>query len=461
MAITTDRAASVHPGAEGLRVRSIVGRVCSGSFGGHLVLTFGTNVLIACVGLATGVLAARLLGPQGRGELAAIQTWPTSIAILAMLGLAEATVYFSAREPERSGRFLSSAVTLALLAGLPIALAAYFLMPHLLAAQTPAVIQAARWYLLLIPLMALVGMPFNALRGRNDLVVWNAIRVSPNIGWLAILVGALVLGKANPEWLAGAFLAMLGLLFFPVLFVTRRRVPGPLAPDRRLWKPMLSYGLPSAGGAVPQMFNLRLDQMLMAAFLAPRLLGLYVVAVAWSGAAAPATSAIGAVIFPRVASRKSAAEQAEALGQTLRLGSAVAAVLGVALLLLTPLGVPFLFGARFAAAIPAALILTVAGAVLGFNTILGEGLRGLGDTKAILRSELCGLGVTITALALLLRPLGIVGAAIASLLAYGAVTLVLLTRIRRKTGHSATSLLVPQRGDLALVRQRILAVVRG
>ncbi len=448
-------------GGTGYHSGSLVSRICAGSFGGHLTLTLGTNVFMACVGLATGILAARLLGPRGRGELAAIQTWPTSIAYLAMLGLADATVYFSAREPHRSGRYLSSAATLALLSGLPIGAAACFLMPHLLAAQAPVVIEAARWYLLMIPLAAVEVMPLNALRGRRNLVVWNALRATPNVGWLVVLVAAPALGKATPEWLAGAFLAMLGLLLFPVLLVTRRHVPGPFAPDRRLWRPMLGYGLPSAGASVPQLFNLRLDQMLMAALLAPRLLGLYVVAVAWSGAAAPATSAIGAVIFPHVASKCSPSLQAETLGRATRLGSVVAAGLCGILLVLTPLAVPLLFGARFAAAIPAALVLVVAGAVLGLISILEEGSRGLGDTKAILWSELGGLAVTAVALVLLLHPLGIMGAAIASLLAYGAIAVSLVVHIRYRTGYPATSLLLPHAEDFALARRRILAIMRG
>ena len=54
-------------------------------FGSHLLLTAATNVILALLGLLTGILAARLLGPQGRGELAAIQAWPSFIATVAIL----------------------------------------------------------------------------------------------------------------------------------------------------------------------------------------------------------------------------------------------------------------------------------------------------------------------------------------------------------------------------------------
>ena len=43
-----------------------------GSFAVNAVLTGLTNLVLVAVGLITGAAAARLLGPQGRGELAAI-----------------------------------------------------------------------------------------------------------------------------------------------------------------------------------------------------------------------------------------------------------------------------------------------------------------------------------------------------------------------------------------------------
>ena len=58
---------------------------------------YGTTVigqaLILGMGVVTGILAARMLGPAGRGELAAIVIWPTSIAALISLGVNQAIAY--------------------------------------------------------------------------------------------------------------------------------------------------------------------------------------------------------------------------------------------------------------------------------------------------------------------------------------------------------------------------------
>src|SRR5215510_15074894 len=74
-------------------------RRARGSFGANALLTLLANFVLAGIGLATGATVARLLGPHGRGELAAIQTWPMFIGYLSLLGTGNALVYYSAQEP--------------------------------------------------------------------------------------------------------------------------------------------------------------------------------------------------------------------------------------------------------------------------------------------------------------------------------------------------------------------------
>lgn len=390
------------------------------------VLTAGTNGVLALLGLATGTLAARLLGPQGRGELAAIQLWPTFLATLAVLGLPEALVYHSARTPERAGRYLGSAMALALLGSVPFMLVGYLAIPFLLAAQSAEIVQAARWYLLIVPVFALVGLPYHPLRGLNRFLVWNALRLLAPLAWLVVLLGAVVTGWSRPPELAFAYLALLALLFFPVFVVVARHVRRPFRPDVGDWGPLLRYGLPAMASTLPQMLNYRLDQLLMMAFLPAQPLGFYVVAVTWGGMVQPLVSALGTTLFPHVASQADPALQARALARGVRVGLWVSAGLGALLLALTPLGLPLLFGKGFEAAVPAALVLVVASAVAAFNGVVEDGLRGLGRPSAVLWAELAGAAVTALALLMLLPQAGIMGAALASLLGYAAATLMLI-----------------------------------
>lgn len=430
------------------------------SFGSDTLFTATISVLLALVGVATSIGAARLLGPDGRGSLAAIQIWPATIGTLAMLGLPDALAFYAAREPRRAGEYLGSALAFALpVSGLFILVGA-MLLPVLLSAQTQATIAAARWYLLLVPLLALVGMPYQVLRGRSDFVRWNVMRTATPLGWLVVIVLGWLLQRSSPHWFAAGHLAVLALLIVPVNAVVARRVGGPFRPRAPLCPPLLRFGVPSMLGGIPQLLNARLDQMMMAALLAPALLGLYIVAVAWSGVISPLLSALAYVLLPRVASRAAVDDQHAAFAQGIRLATSVAVVMVSVVLLVTPWGLTFLFGPPFAPAVPAALVLVGTAGLAGLNGVMEEGLRGLGVPAAIISAELAGLLITAGSLLLLLRPLGIVGAAMALLLGQATVWAILLAQAGRRTRLPVTTLLMPARAELRLGWERIRALAR-
>jgi antigen flippase len=432
------------------------------SFSAHVLLTIGTNLAIASIGLLTGSLSARILGPEGRGELAAIQTWPYFFAWMALWGLPEAITYFSAQNPRRAGQYMTSAMGLAFVLAIPVFVLGYSLMPVLLAAQSQEVLTAARWYLLSIFVQILLVMQTVPLRGKKDLLVWNLLRPTPNLMWLVVLVSAVLLRNSSAQYLALVYLISLSLLFLPRQIVVMRRLSPPLWPPLpQLWKPMLRYGLPLVASGLPTALNLRLDQMLMTALLSPKTLGYYVVAVAWSAALAPIVRAIGIVIFPHTAAQVSSSQQNAVLTRGVRLASLSSIGLSLPVLLLTPIAIPALFGADFTPAIAPAMILVVASGVLNLGQVLQEGSRGLGQTRVVFWSECVGLVMTLVTLMMLLKPFGITGAALASLFAYTATTVFLIWRTTRMTNCPLSTLLLPQRADLIAIKNRITTLAKS
>jgi O-antigen/teichoic acid export membrane protein len=419
-------------------MRAVVDRVRD-----PIVGTGVTNVLLSVIGVATGVIAARLLGPEGRGVLAAVQLWPSIIGTIATLGLPDALVFFSAKYPESAGRYLTSSLALAVLLGIPFAVAGWLVMDVLLSSQDAATVGAARWYLGIIFVYVFCGFPYHPLRGRGEFRVWNTLRALPSIAWLALLLVVWVAFRPDPRSLALSYLLILAVLAVPILGTVARRLQAPVRPDRALWRPMLAFGVPSALSSVPQLLNFRLDQMLMATALDARSLGLYVTAVAWGGAIQPLVSAVGTVLFPRVAAVSGERGHARFLDGA-RLGMTVAAGLAVILVAVTPIGLPFLFGDAFRSVVPTAAVLVVAGAVWAYNSVLEEGLRGSGAPRRVLIAETAGIVAAVPALLVLLPTLGVLGAGIASLVSYLVVLLFLLHGTRRVTNIAAWRFLIPR-----------------
>src|SRR5579872_5586463 len=206
------------------------------SLGRSMVVTIGGNAVSSMFWLASGLLAARLLGPSGRGELAAIQTWGTSLSIFAMLGMPQALVYFAARDPEQSASRTTSAMLIALIGCAPVLGIGYLAMPWLLSVQTPAVVSTARCYLLIGIVSASAHVPLNALLGRRDFFAWNGLRILGSVCWLIPLLVAWEFARLSAE-----FVADMNLIFFATIFTTgvwvtvKARIPGPYRPKLSSW----------------------------------------------------------------------------------------------------------------------------------------------------------------------------------------------------------------------------------
>lgn len=385
----------------------------------RIVQVFTTNMVMAIMGLASGLLAARLLGPQGRGELAAIQSWPMLFAAIALLGMPEAVIYYSSRCQVRAADYLGTARVIALIAGVGFLASGWVLMPALLRSQARSTIWFAQVYLLMIPLYALIELPRNALRAVGAWGAWNALRLVHMGLWLAVVVGAWITSRlATPGALACLFLGMQVLFAVPHSVVVSHYIPGSYTWAPRFRGSLFKFGIPTMLTILPQTLNLRLDQLLMASFLGPQPLGYYVVAVAWAGASSPVYYSIGAVFFPHM----SAMHEPRNHHRFLRVYSSRVLLLvsstTMLLLAVTPMAIRLLFGPEFRPSIPAALILTIASGFSGLNLLLSAGLQGFGKPKSILKAELLGLAVTSVSLVVLLPALGIVGAAISSILSY-------------------------------------------
>src|SRR5262245_21083386 len=106
------------PGSMLARAPAWLTRVLSAPGGAAASLqTLVASVLILGLNLSTGMLTARLLGPVGRGELAAIIVWPQFMAFILTLGLPSSLLYNLKCHPERDRELFTAVVLLSCLTG--------------------------------------------------------------------------------------------------------------------------------------------------------------------------------------------------------------------------------------------------------------------------------------------------------------------------------------------------------
>ena len=326
----------------------------------HVIASFAGTAAIQLANLATGILTARLLLPEGRGQLAAIMLWPGLIAALGGLSLNTAAAYASARDDARSGTIFGTVTALAAALSIVLVLVGLAAIPFAYAGQAPIVLSLATLALSFIPLN-LFGLSWMAiLQGRLAIGAFSVLRTLMPFGYVTFILVALALGRADLTWFVVAFLAASAVVAVGAFAVLAQRGDVGASASRALAGELLRYALSSHLGYAISVLAQRLDQALIALFLAPEQLGLYVVALASGGAALLVGSTMELVAFPKTAAARDDAERADVVARYTRAALALALLAAVVLIPLLPWLIELLFGRAFALAADAARILAVA-----------------------------------------------------------------------------------------------------
>jgi len=384
------------------------------------------SLAVKVFGAATGILAARLLGPEGRGELAVIVFLPTLVAAIGGLSLPQAIAFEVSRAPEREDELAASGVCAGLILGF---LEAALLIPLVwvfLPADKLQLAPIAAAFMVYVPVVyagcCLMGVDQGAGRFREFSIFQP---LSGGIYLAGVLLLAAI-GKVTPVGCAGAMLA--GAFSVPLLrgttlrlALSRAKVSWPAA--RTLLRRGLALHLPALAGLA----LMRSDMLVLVRTVPAAAIGLYAaglaVAVGHIGTANPFVQ----VGFRAVAAERDLPRALSILSRHFRMAQVVVLAGGVLTALLAPWLIHLAFGARFAGAIPVAYWLIAATTLWGLAQILDQMLRALEHTMPGMVSNAVGLGLVFAIGVPASLRFGIVGMGAALVVAQG-VNLCLLLR---------------------------------
>jgi O-antigen/teichoic acid export membrane protein len=412
-----------------------------------ILRTLVTNSGINALGLVNVILLSRWLGPTGRGEIAAAFLWPGLLIYLGSMGLITSTMYFSSVPQARPRLVLSTSIILGVLLSAIVVPVGFLAMPWLLHSQSGLVINASRLYLVVVPLSLLNQFGIGVLQGRLRLKAVNWLNLIIPAGYLLGTLALMITGKLVLMNIVVLHLCLNGaVLVFALLALAAIGIYPARKADIGLAKQMLSYGAKFQVGQIFGAANLNLDQALIAAWLPPAALGLYVVAVSSAGISQVFAGAVQSVSAPSIAQKDSAKERGELLQSVFSrfwlVSILIMLVIGAAL----PIVIPFIFGASFRSSVLPAEILLLASTFMGAKNVLSSGALALGDPWLMSKANMIALPVTLGFLLVLLPVWGLTGAAAASAAAYLAELAVVIYGLKRRHSISAAGLF---RVDLA------------
>ena len=417
------------------------------------VQTFAANLLMQSLNIATGILTARCLGAGGRGAQAAMTMWPMLLAWTMTLGLPSALLYNLKRHPAETRSLFSAALAMGTALGLLAALLGMALVPITLTQYPPTVIRQAQWLLLLTPTTLLASLLTAVLQAREEFAIYNRVRALTPLFTLAGLL-ALLLFRALTPFTAALTISLVGTpVFVWSLARLLRLIPLHFEGLRESCRRLLSYGVRSYGVDLLNTLGLYLDQVIVVGMLAPRPMGLYVVALSLSRMLHSVPNAVVNVLFPKAAGRPKP-EVLLLTGRAARLSTALTALAALTVALCGPLLVRLLYGREFEEAVGVLRILLVEATLTGAVWVLGQAFMALDRPGMVTLLQGVGVSLSIPLLLLLVPRFGLIGAGWALLLSTTARLAFVLANYPL-TLKSPTPCLFVTRADIAWARQNL------
>ncbi len=405
-----------------------------------LVTTFMSGGMIQLINIVTGIIAARLLLPEGRGELAILLLWPILIADLGSFSLSASSGFHMARNqrtPQEiwSGTFLLVTILFPVLIGIFILFA-----PMIYDGQRSEVMQLAYLCSALIPayLYALALMAI--FQGAQKFGPYNLLRSLVHFCYLGIILLFLAFDPPSLTTFITSYIAAHIVLLGVTLWLSWKQGWVSVKPGAEVVRSLFLYGLRTHAGVVLAVANRRLDQLIISVALAATDFGFYVVAMAVEAPLFFAATTIQILLFPKIAAQASEEGRQQVLGRYFRAGLIIVIPATIGFLIVAPWLIEIVFGAAYLPAVDAARILALSGLGFTLKTMLTTYMRASNRMKVVTLSEGAGIAVTVVALAALLPTLGLIGAAIAQVLAFTIPALLMAFLIRRTTGLSLAGL---------------------
>ena len=404
-----------------------------GRFARDTARVFAGQVAMTVIGVGTGMITARALGPHDRGLFQMLVLLPTMLSNFAKLGIPQAAVYAMRRRGASASAVVSNALWFAVVLGLLMALVCYLGRDWLLARVIKGAPEDALLpMLLLIPFVLLQVYLLGIVQAMERFREYNFQQVVPNV--LALVGMAVVL-----LWLHGGLLGAVLMQGAIVVFVTvwlairvNRLAPITARFEPELGREMLAFGGKSYVQTLAATLHLRIDQYMIGYLLDPTQVGLYAVAVNLTNLLLRVPDALGTVLFPRLAgATEERAHAATAEVSRLTIALVILGCLGFAVF--GPFAIPLLFGERFRGAIAPMLVLLPGIVMMSLYLILSRNFTSRNRQQINIVAAGLALSINVGSNLWLIPHYGIVGAAASSCLSYGVAALVLLVAFLRES----------------------------
>ena len=363
----------------------------------------------------TGMLCARVLKPEGRGELSAMILWPVFLCQIFTLGIPSATIYTIRRKAENVGATIAGALTLSSVTGMVATIFGFIVLPFWLKHYSSTVVEHSKWFMVFAPVSMAVMILRGILEAYGQFGRSAVSLVMTRMLTLCALIGLVSLHSLTSITAAYAYL----LTGFPaliwMLILVAPKARWSLKPMQVALRAMLTYGLRSYGIDLCGALSQYIDQALVLGMLSAAQMGTYTVALSLSRILNVIAVAASTVLFPRTVG----ASPRNAVLTAIRTQIAVLAMTSVgatAMMVLGQTALRLLYGGEYANAASQLRILIIEAVLSGSLSIMSQPFMALGKPGVVTTLQITGLLTSIPFIIVLAPRFGTEGACVALVL---------------------------------------------
>jgi len=401
-----------------------------------------TNALLTLGGLVSGIVVARMLGPEGRGALAMILLWPGIIGHLGALGADVELGRRAARDRTMLSQNVFVAAILACMYGTVLIIPVVVMLPIVFSGEKHQFVEIGRLAMLAVPAIVLNSNLGAIALGTRQVWIFNVGRTTLTAVYIVFVLLSWAIAGAS---LTGVVVAYLLSIWCgtPVTFLLLTRMKGsgkPVSNDDLL--DVARAGVAFAPGIVISAITNNLSILLLTALGDARSLGLYVVALTFANAQQIVSQALAKTAFASMVYVVNESETRAVVALQLRQSIAAISVLAVVVVLVGRWVLPWIFGAQFSSASALLIYLAPGVAFFALGQVIEEMLKAKGIAAPSVFARIIS-GVCISTCAMLLIPrAGGVGMAMSFLIGGLVECLVFFNSLRVRLKLSAVDLVV-------------------
>ncbi|WP_397332545.1 lipopolysaccharide biosynthesis protein [Paenibacillus sp. JSM ZJ436] len=400
------------------------------------------------VTILSGVLLARGLGAEGRGQYIAITMWTNLLYWALSFGVYQTVLYYwKSYQSTKKIIFTTLLLYSVFFCCIAVIIAQFLIVPLVMSDYSSEIKLAGRIYFIGIIYAAFTDVLMASLAGEEDFKFSNYIRMALPV-MTTICMTALFLTD-NFNILSGLYVSF---AIWSVIFLLniRKIIQKNMIGTQVDWRLMISafkYGSKSHGGSVAGLASLNSTQMMLSVFLHPSVLGIYSTAQSSISPLNTVATTIGITLQPMLTAEERSVIHLRAM-KVVRKSILIMGTCSFILAILLPVGIPFIYGAEFIGAVIPALIMLPSLMLNSVSNTYKNALNGIGRTLINTKTEFIVLVFTVGLLLLFLDNWQLIGAAIVTTIASIIRLSVYYYGYNKHISNFNISLMLPRREDI-------------